>query len=192
MCNVGTSQILESLRTAAVDGLEVLREVPELSQEALQMTDLLESSAPIIAPLPEPVPGQLTSRTFVQCEFRHYPSLLEELAGPPMGLGGDPLLGLVTAECALAALRRGEVQAALSALFISTLCASRLEDPASEALHHLLLECAPDGSVGLFELGGRRSGTSPDQMLLLRHRHGLRFVATAVQIVATFGGPLQR
>jgi hypothetical protein len=186
VCNVGTSSILDSVSATARGTLETLSSVPEFSREAASLALLLDSSEPIIMPQSTPLPGQLTSRDFLQCEPRSYPSLLQDLAGPPLRLGRDPLLGFVTAECALSALRQGEVQAALSALILTTLCATRLEEPAIEALHHMLVERDPQGSIGLFEIGGRRSGIPADEMLQLRHRNGIRFVAAAVQLHATF------
>ena len=188
MCNVGKTQILESVRVVARETIDSLRDVPEVAHQAKRMGSLLESAAPIVMPLSRPLPGQLTPTEFLRYEPVAYPSVLEQLVGPPLRLGSDRLLGFVMAECALAALRRGQVQGALSALFLSSLCAWQLEEPAAEALHHMLVESDQHGFIGLFELGGRRSGTPSEQMMLLRRRHNLRFVAAAVQLGGAFGG----
>jgi len=187
VCNGGTSQILESLGATSDQTLEVLRGVPELSQEVAQMALLLESSTRIVAHSSEPVPGQLTSRAFVQFEFRQYRSLLERLVGPPVSVGRDSRLGLATAERALAALRRGEVQAALSALFLTSLCAPRLEDPATEAL----TTCC-SSAPGRFRRPVR-ARRAPERNLAGRDGPAAspacrEVVGTAVQVLATFGG----
>jgi hypothetical protein len=104
-------------------------------------------------------------------------------------IGPDTLLGYLAAECALSALRHNELQSALSALFLTSLSASRLEQPAVEAVHHILLETDTQQFVGLLTIPAWRAGTSATDLLSLRQRHQLRFATTAVQIIGVFGPP---
>lgn len=189
MCLVSQYRVLGSLLACARLTLQDLKKAPTLASTASDMEALLETRTPLIAPLSGPLQGQMSGQTLLAYQYRAYPSLLEQLVGPPLSVGPESLLGYVTAECALSALRHGELQAALSALFLTTLCASALEEPAIEALHHLLVESDAQDAIGLFELGGWRTGTQGTELLALRRRQGMRFVATATQILGTFGAP---
>lgn len=188
MCIVSQSQLIDNLTARARLTILELKKAPKLANTAGDLEQLLENAIPLIAPLAKPRREQITAHALVGYEIRMYPSLLERVVGPPLGVGPEPLLGYVAAECALAALRQGESQAAMSAIFLGTLCASRLEEPAEEALHHLLVESSAEGFIGLFEIGGWRTGTPRDDLLALQRRQGMKFVTTAVQIRGTFGG----
>ncbi|MEU5217336.1 hypothetical protein AB0G79_14205 [Streptomyces sp. NPDC020807] len=165
---------------------------PEIAATAGQLAHLLAESRPLVAPLPGPRPGQLTPAAVLRREIRDYPRLLDESIG---AVGPDPVLGYVTAECALAALRHQDLQGALAMLFLSTLCSREWEEGAVEALHHVLVSTDADGAVGLLELGARRAGIDAAEEAMARQGLGLRFVTTAVQIRgvaapgASGGGP---
>lgn len=169
--------------------LEALKGVnsAELSATARDLEALLDASIPLISPLPGPLVNQISPKLLVDYDVSAYPTLLEQLIGPPLRVGIEEFLGYVTAECALAALRQDELQATLSMLFLSTLCASHLEEPASEALNHVLIGSGAMGSIGLFALGARRTGTGGYEVVRLQQRLGLKFVTTAVQIHGTWG-----
>ena len=186
MCIVSESRVREGLNEAAQNALHQLLDVEEHSATAAQLQSLLLTSTPIVVPAPEPVPTQLSAATLMGRPFSDYPSLLDQCIGPPLRLGREPVLGYVSALCALSALRNKDPHAALAALFLTTLSASHLQRPVLETLHHLLLETGVDGSLGLLSLPAWRAGTTPADMSALRHRYQLRLVTTAVQINGAF------
>jgi hypothetical protein len=189
VCIVSQSDVREELKAAARRTIYALENVPEYSATATQLRPLLDASEPLVTPSSEPVPQQMTAAALMEYRFRDYPSVLEDCIGPPLRIGPDTLLGYVSAQCALSALRHNELQSALSALFLTSLSSSQLEQPAVEALHHILLETDTRQSVGLLTLPARRAGTSATELFSLRQRHQLRFATTAVQIIGVFGPP---
>jgi hypothetical protein len=186
VCITSESDVREELSAAARRTIEQLQDVPEYAATAEQLGPLLDASEPLIIPTAEPVPQQMTAAAFLGYRFRDYPTVLEDCIGPPLHVGREAFLGYVTAECALSALRHRELQAALSALFLTSLSAPQLERPAVEALHHILLETDTEHSVGLLTLPAWRAGTSALELLALRRRNQLRFATTAVQIIGAF------
>lgn len=182
MCIVSESRVREALNEAAQQAIHQLLDVEEYAATAKQLQDLLRTATPLVVPAPEPVPDQLTAAAMMARPFSDYPSLLEECIGPPLRVGREPVLGYVSALCALSALRHDDPQAALAALFLTSLSASHLLRPARETLHHLLLETGVDHSLGLLSLPAWRSGTTPAELAAVRHRYQLKFVTTAVQI----------
>jgi hypothetical protein len=189
VCLVSKFEILTRLDASARLTIDALKRSnsAEVDATARGLETLLDASAPLISPLPVTLPGQITPEVLVGCEVREYPALLEQLIGPPLRVGVEDCLGYVSAECVLAALRQDELQASLSMLFLSTLCASCLEEPAIEALNHMLIGSDATGSIGLFALGVRRTGIGRDEMVRLQQQFGLKFVTTAVQIQGTWG-----
>lgn len=186
MCINSESDVREELSAAARRTIRQLEDVPDYAATARQLGPLLDASEPLIFPASMPVGDQMTAAAFMGYHFRDYPTVLQDCIGPPLRIGPEALLGYVSAECALSALRHHELQAALSALFLTSLTASRLERPALEALHHLLLETDTQESVGLLSLPAWRAGASATELFSLRRRHQLRFVTTAVQIIGVF------
>lgn len=180
MCIVDSNDLLSRLDATARATVRSLTVAPpEIVATAGQLERLLAEAQPLVAPLPGPKPGQLTSAAVLRRKIRDYPQLLDESIG---AVGPDAMLGYVTAECALVALRHQDLQGALAMLFLSTLCSRELEASAIEALHHLLVATDADGAVGLLELSARRAGIDAAEATLARQRLGLRFVTTAVQI----------
>ena len=186
MCINSTSHSLAGIRAAARLAIPELKSSSLFSDVTSDLEALLETGTPLVPRLADAVPGQINASQLLRLDWSAYPALLKEVVGPPPAIGPDPLLGYITAECALTALRRHEFQAALSALFLTTLCALELEEPAVEAVHHLLVECDAEGLPGLFGLGATRAGVPPEELLALRQRQSLKFVTTAVQLSGTF------
>ena len=190
MCLVSTAEILTRLSESARRTLEALEHQERATGAATTVRNLgrlLAESEPLISPSPRPVVGQLTAESLVRRTVSSYPALLDQLIGPPLQVGVEDWLGYVAAECAVAALRQDELQAALSMLFLSTLCAPSMEDPAIEALDHILTMSDATGSVGLLARGARRTAMTDDAVTRLRGSLSLMFVTTAVQINGTWG-----
>ncbi len=191
MCVLGTAELLALLVSSARATIGSLQHADsdEVAATATDLEAMLDDSIPVISPRTVAVVDQIGPLALVGREIRSYPTLLEELAGPPLNVGWDDELGYLTAECALTALRRDEVQAALSMLFISSLCAAHAPEPAAEALAHIVAMSDAQGAIGLFAQGARRTGTSDAALPGLRARFGLMFASTVVQVHGTWGRP---
>jgi len=190
MCLVSTDQILTRLSSSARRTIESLKEQEYASASATTaegLERLFEAELPLISPSPEPVVSQITAAGLVRRPVGSYPALLDQLIGPPLKVGVENRLGYVAAECALAALRQDALQAALSMLFLSTLCASEVDEPAVEALNHILMMSDATAAIGLLARGARQTATTQAAITELRRTLSLMFLTTAVQIQGTWG-----
>lgn len=190
MCITSAPDVLARLRIAATVTLGSIKQAaPDDSAGTIAagLSAMLQEGSPLVTPLPDPLSGQITPERLLKYKVEAYPTLLARVIGPPLQLGRGKEVGYVGAECALAALRRGRLQSALTMLFLSTLCTSEMDDAAVEAVHHLLLETDMHGSIGLMVGGMRRSGIGEADRGGLRQRLDGIFLTTAVQLLGTWG-----
>ncbi len=190
MCVTRSTHALGQLRATATTVVASLAsDGSQGEQLALQLSNLLTSGRPVLAPLPSRCAEQISPLEVLRREVHTYPTLLEHLVGPPLQVGPDEQLAHVLCECALSALRSGDVQGTVAMLFSATLCTSRCSDLGAEVLSHLLDRTDRQGSFGLLAVGERSSGLGAQEMSAARRTMTRSFAVMSVQLLGVWDPP---